>query len=405
MLYLGYEAQRAALLPARLLAGVTQAALDTFPESVTGTRPARTMAAACELLMRAELTHTRPDYGIESVQIAGTEYEVVEEVTHQTAFGALVHFRKIGAPPGPRVLIVAALAGHFATLLRDTAETLLPDHDVYITDWFNARDVPLGEGSFGLDDYIAHVIDYLEVLGPGTHLLGVCQPCPAALVATAILATRGSNCVPRSLTLMAGPVDTRNNPTKVNDLATSTPLSWFEDNVVLTVPLGHKGAGRRVYPGFVQLSAFASMNIKRHIQQHIALFKSRSAGEDDVAKVITDFYDEYFAVLDLHADYYLETVDRVFMRHLLPKGELTWRGEVVDCSAITRTALMTVEGERDDICGLGQTMAAHELCSNVPPRRHEHHLQLGVGHYGVFSGRRWRTETYPLVRNFVLRND
>jgi poly(3-hydroxybutyrate) depolymerase len=303
------------------------------------------------------------------------------------------------------VLIVAALAGHFATLLRDTAETMLPDHDVYITDWFNARDVPLSAGRFGLDDYVGHVIDYLELLGPGTHLLGVCQPCPAALVATAVLAKRGSDCVPRSLTLMAGPVDTRNNPTKVNDLATSTPLSWFEDNVVVTVPLGHKGAGRRVYPGFLQLTAFASMNIKRHIQQHIALFRSRVAGEDDVAKVITDFYDEYFAVLDLHADYYIETVDKVFMQHLLPKGELTWRGELVDPSLITRTGLMTVEGERDDICGLGQTMAAHELCSGIPARRHEHHLQLGVGHYGVFSGRRWRQETYPMVRNFILRND
>jgi poly(3-hydroxybutyrate) depolymerase len=405
MLYLAYEAQRAALLPARLLAGATKAALGTLPEGAAGRRPVKKIAAACELMMRAELTHTRPAYGIKSVQIGGSEYDVVEEVTHQTPFGALVHFRKIGAPAGPRVVIVAALAGHFATLLRDTAETLLPDHDVYITDWFNARDVPLQEGRFGLDDYIAHVIDYLELLGPGTHLLGVCQPCPAALAATAILAKRGSDSVPRSLTLMAGPVDTRNNPTKVNDLATSTPLRWFEDNVVFTVPLGHKGAGRRVYPGFVQLTAFASMNIKRHIQQHIALFRSRSAGEDDVAKVITDFYDEYFAVLDLHADYYLETVDKVFMRHLLPKGELTWRGELVDPSVITRTALMTVEGERDDICGLGQTMAAHELCSNVPARRHEHHLQLGVGHYGVFSGSRWRQETYPMVRNFIQRNE
>jgi poly(3-hydroxybutyrate) depolymerase len=405
MLYLAYEAQRAAMLPARLLAGLTTAALEALPDKATARRPVRRLAAACELVMRAELTHVRPAFGIDSVQIGGSEYDVVEEVTHQTAFGSLVHFRKIGAPAGPRVLIVAALAGHFATLLRDTAETLLPDHDVYITDWFNARDVPLSEGRFGLDDYIGHVIDYLELLGPGTHLLGVCQPCPAALAATAILAKRGSDCVPRSLTLMAGPVDTRNNPTAVNDLATSTPLRWFEDNVVFTVPLGHKGAGRRVYPGFVQLSAFASMNIKRHIQQHIALFRSRSAGEDEVAAVITDFYDEYFAVLDLHADYYLETVDKVFMQHLLPKGELTWRGETVDPSLITRTGLLTVEGERDDICGLGQTMAAHELCSNIPPRRHEHHLQLGVGHYGVFSGRRWRQETYPMVRNFILRND
>lgn len=405
MLYLAYEAQRAALLPARLLAGVTRATLATLPDRLGESRPLRTAAAACELLMRAELTHRRPSFGIDSVQIAGASYDVVEEAVSRTPFGSLVHFRKIGAPAGPRVLVVAALAGHFATLLRDTVATLLPDHDVYITDWFNARDVPLDEGRFGLDDYIGHVVGYLETLGPGTHLLGVCQPCPAALAATAILAGRGSGCAPSSLTLMAGPVDTRNNPTAVNELATGTPLSWFEDNVIFTVPMGHPGAGRRVYPGFVQLSAFASMNIGRHIQQHVSLFRHLAAGEDADAEVISSFYDEYFAVLDLHADYYLETVDRVFMRHLLPKGELTWRGEKVDLSAITRTALMTVEGQRDDICGLGQTMAAHDLCSNVHPQRHRHHLQLGVGHYGVFSGRRWQQETYPLVRNFILQND
>ena len=405
MLYLAYEAQRAALLPARLMAGATKAALETLPGAVAESRPARNLAAVCEMLMRADLTHTRPAFGIESVRIGSASYDVVEEEVSRTAFGSLLHFRKVGAAAGPRVLVVAALAGHFATLLRDTVETLLPDHDVYITDWFNARDVPLQEGRFGLDDYIGHVIDYLETLGPGTHLLGVCQPCPAALAATAVLAARGSECVPRSLTLMAGPVDTRSNPTAVNDLATSTKLSWFEKNVIFTVPLGHKGAGRRVYPGFLQLSAFASMNIGRHISQHGTLLHDLATGRDAEAKVISTFYDEYFAVLDLHADYYLETVDRVFMRQLLPQGQLTWRGEKVDPSAITRTGLMTVEGERDDICGLGQTMAAHELCSNVPALRHAHHLQLGVGHYGVFSGRRWRQETYPLVRNFILRND
>lgn len=405
MLYLAYEAQRAALLPARLLAGVTKSALDTLPAGVADSRVARTLGAGCELLMRADLTHQRPTFGIEDVQIGAATYEVVEEVAHQGEFGSLVHFRKVRAPAGPKVLVVAALAGHFATLLRDTVATLLPDHDVYITDWFNARDVPLDAGRFGLDDYIGYLIDWVELLGPGTHLLGVCQPCPAALAATAILAARGSQSAPRSLTLMAGPVDTRYNPTTVNDLATSTPLSWFEENVIFTVPLGHRGAGRRVYPGFLQVSAFVSMNLGRHVSQHLALFQDLAAGRDEEAENIASFYDEYFAVLDLHGDYYLETVDRVFMRHLLPQGDLTWRGEKVDTRAITRTALMTVEGERDDICGLGQTMAAHDLCSNVPQSRHRHHLQLGVGHYGVFSGRRWRQETYPMVRNFILQND
>jgi poly(3-hydroxybutyrate) depolymerase len=405
MLYLAYEAQRAALLPARLMAGVTKAALDTLPPSRSQSKSIKTVAAACEMLMRTGLTHTRPPFDIDSVQLLGIEYEVKERVAHETPFGTLLHFEKIGAPPGPRVLVVAALAGHFATLLRDTIVTLLPDHDVYVTDWHNARDVPLKEGRFGFDDYVAHMIDYLELLGPGTHMFGVCQPCPAALAATALLAARGSDCVPKSLTLMAGPVDARQNPTVVNDLATSTDLSWFEDNVIFTVPLGHPGAGRRVYPGFVQLSAFVSMNSGRHIQQHGALFTDLATGNDSEATVIKSFYDEYFAVLDLHADYYLETVDRVFMRHLLPKGELVWRGEKVDPGAITTTALMTVEGERDDICGLGQTMAAHDLFTNVPQSRQRHHLQAGVGHYGVFSGRRWRAEIYPMVRTFIAQND
>ncbi len=405
MLYLAYEAQRSALLPARLAAGMTRAALETLPPRTAERRPVKTLSAACLMLERAQLTHERPAFWIDSVRVGPKAYDVVEEEVHRTPFGALLHFRKVGAPAGPRVLLVSALAGHFSTLLRDTVVTLLPDHDVYVTDWFNARDVPLEAGAFTLDDYIGHVVDDLERLGPGTHLLGVCQPCPAALAATAILAARGSDCTPRSLTLMAGPVDARANPTAVNELATSTPLRWFEDNVIATVPLGHAGAGRKVYPGFLQVSAFASMNLPRHISQHVRLFRDLAAGRDAEAEVISSFYDEYFAVLDLHADYYLQTVDEVFMRHLLAKGEFTWRGEPVDPSAITRTGLMTVEGERDDICGLGQTMAAHDLTPNIPARRKRHHLQLGVGHYGVFSGSRWREQTYPKVRNFILAND
>jgi polyhydroxyalkanoate depolymerase len=405
MLYLAYEAQRMATLPARLAAGVTKAALGTLPDSLAASESIRSISAGCELLMRAGLTHKRPPFGIDEVQIARKHHAVTEEVVHQTPFGALLHFRKDGAPAGPRVLVVAALAGHFSTLLRDTVAALLPDHDVYVTDWFNARDVPLEDGRFGFEDYVGHLIDWLELLGPGMHLLGVCQPCPAALAATAILAARGSAGVPRSMVLMAGPIDTRINPTAVNDLATRTPLTWFERNAISTVPFGHQGAGRRVYPGFLQLSAFAGMNIGRHVQQHATLFRELADGHTEDARVITDFYDEYFAVLDLHADFYLETVDRVFKRHLLPRQQLTWHGERVDPAAITNTALMTVEGERDDICGLGQTMAAHELCSALPPIRQRHHLQLGVGHYGVFSGRRWRQETYPMVRSFILQND
>jgi len=286
--------------------------------------------------------------------------------------------------------------------LRSTVETLLPENDVYITDWRNARDAPLADGAFGFDDYVAHIIAYLEAIGPGAHMISVCQPCAHALAAVAIMAEDDNPATPLSMTLMAGPVDTRINPTKVNELATSHSIEWFEKELISTVPRRYPGAGRRVYPGFVQLTAFMLMNVDRHAHAHVDMFSHLAAGRRAEAETAKAFYDEYFTVLDLTAEFYLETVSRVFQEHLLPVGELVWRNRKVDPAAIRRTALFTVEGERDDICSVGQTVAAHALCSGIFANRKRHHLQPGVGHYGVFSGRKWANQIYPLVRNMIL---
>jgi poly(3-hydroxybutyrate) depolymerase len=299
------------------------------------------------------------------------------------------------------VLLVAPLSGHFATLLRNTVEVLLQDHDVYITDWLNARDMPLEAGVFGFDEYVEHVIKFLEFLGPRSHVVGVCQPTVAVLTAVSIMAEDANPATPRSMTLMAGPIDTRHNPTKVNRLAKTKTIEWFEDKMIGVVPWRFAGAGRRVYPGFVQLSAFVSMNLDKHIGAHLRQFRNLAADDDVPAEMHRAFYDEYLAVMDLPAEFYLETVQRIFMDHLLPKGELLYRGRVVKPSAITKTFVLTVEGERDDICGLGQTAAALDLCSELRPLLKRHHVQTGVGHYGVFSGKRWANEIYPKVREVI----
>jgi poly(3-hydroxybutyrate) depolymerase len=319
-------------------------------------------------------------------------------------FGTLLRFRKYNAqdlPYQPPVLLVAPLSGHFATLLRETAKTLLQDHDVYITDWHNARDVSLRHGPFGLDDYIDHMIRFTQAIGPGAHLVAVCQPCVAALAATAIMAEDDDPAQPRSLTLMAGPVDCRVNPTEVNKLATSKPIAWFEKNLISHVPLPHRGFMRRVYPGFVQVSAFMAMNPERHKQSFRDMYRHLVDGDVAQADTIRTFYDEYLAVNDLPAEFYLETVEKVFQTYDLPLGKLQYRGRTVNPAAIRRTALMTVEGERDDICAVGQTVAAQDLCSSLRPYMKTHHIQTGVGHYGVFSGRRWNQQIYPRVRDMI----
>jgi len=402
MRYTAFQAQVDLFTPARMAARAANAALGLAPAWLRQIPQVAHAGAAFEMLGRSALTHHRPDYGFRHVRMGGEDVPVEEQIVAGTSFGTLVRFRKAGDPDQPKVLIVAPLSGHFATLLRGTIETMLPDLDVHITDWGNARDVPLEEGAFGFDEYVGHVIQFLEAMGPGAHLLGVCQPCAHALAAVALMAEDENPCTPLTMTLMAGPVDTRVNPTKVNDLATTRPIEWFEKNLISTVPAKFPGAGRKVYPGFVQLTAFMMMNLNRHVDAHVDMYSHLAAGRTAEAENAKAFYDEYFAVLDLTAEFYLETVSRVFQDHLLPKGQLVWRNRRVNPAAIRRTSLFTVEGERDDICSVGQTVAAHDLCSNIFANRKRHHLQPGVGHYGVFSGRKWASQIYPQVRNMIL---
>jgi poly(3-hydroxybutyrate) depolymerase len=404
MIYQAYQAHCDMMGPLRALASGAIAAIGIPPTGLTNT-PLRNLTAVYELIARAGLTHERPAFGIDTVMVGNRPAAVSEEAALTTPFGTLLHFRKDTDVAQPRVLLVAPLSGHFSTLLRNTVSTMLPEHDVYITDWHNVRDVPSASGVFGFDDYIDQIIRFLEAIGPGAHVIAVCQPCVAVLIAVAVMAAANNPAQPRSMTLMAGPIDTRVNPTKVNVLAQSKPIDWFEQNLIARVPQRYPGAGRRVYPGFVQLGAFMSMNLDRHLKAHRELYQHLVNGETEKAKATKDFYDEYFAVLDLTAEFFLETVRLVFQEHALALGTLTWRGNKIEPRAIRRTMLLTVEGERDDICAVGQTMAAQELCTSLRPYLKRHHLQLGVGHYGIFSGRRWELQVYPLVKNVILASD
>jgi poly(3-hydroxybutyrate) depolymerase len=404
MLYLAYQAHSDFMVPVRTLADLAIKAM--APVQSTGTIAfTRNLTAAYELISRAGLSHKRPPFGIDSVMVGNQEVAVHEEAARVTPFGTLLHFKKDIDAAQPRVLLVAPLSGHFATLLRATVRTLLADHDVYITDWHNARDVPRAKGRFGFDEYIQHIVEFLETIGPGAHVVAVCQPCVAVLVAAAVMAQDNNPAQPRSMTLMAGPIDSRVNPTKVNELANSKPMEWFEQNLIARVPMRYPGAFRQVYPGFVQLAAFMTMNIERHIKAHRDLYDHLANGDLEKARVTKAFYDEYFAVLDLAAEFYLETVRLVFQEHALPLGKLTWNGVPVEPRAIRRTMLLTVEGERDDICAVGQTLAAHDLCSGLRPYLKRHHMQAGVGHYGVFSGNRWTNQIYPILKNVILSSE
>jgi poly(3-hydroxybutyrate) depolymerase len=401
MLYSLYQTATDLMLPMRVWATAAGQSL-----SVGGDLESwRAAGALCEMVSRATLTHRRPSFGITESKVGNRVVPVREEEVFATPFGTLLRFAKEGVATQPKVLLVAPLSGHFATLLRDTVRVLLPEHDVHITDWANARDVGIWHGRFGFDEYVEHLMWFLRAMGPGAHVVAVCQPCVQALAATALMAEDDHPCQPLSLTLMAGPIDTRINPTKVNELATDRPISWFERNLIARVPLRYPGATRRVYPGFLQLTAFMSMNAERHIKAQVDLYKAMAKGADAEAKTIKDFYDEYFAVLDMTAEFYLETVQWVFQEFRLARGQLDWKDRRVHPKAIRRTALFTVEGERDDICSIGQTVAAHDLCTSLRPYRKKHYMQAGVGHYGVFSGRRWASQIYPLVRNTILANE
>jgi poly(3-hydroxybutyrate) depolymerase len=401
MLYDAYQLHNDLLGPLRLMAEALRVFFD-HPWPLVGHAPVmRRAAAAMELLSNAGMSHGRPDFGIRSTTISSAEIPVIEEVVRSTPFCNLLHFRKDSRCEDPTVLVVAPLSGHFPTLLRGTVRTLLPDHDVFITDWRNARNVPLLFGRFGLDDFVDLVIDFIRFLGPRVHVVAVCQPSVPVLAAVSLLAASGEACKPASMVLMGGPIDPAANPTEVNRFAEGHSLDWFERTVITTVPSRYPGAFRRVYPGFLQLAGFLSMNLERHVSAHWSMFENLVRGDGESAAATRAFYNEYSSVMDLPADFYLHTIKRVFHDHDLSRGRFRVRGEPVEPAAIEHTALMTVEGERDDVCGPGQTVAAHRLCTGIVPAKRSHHLQLQVGHYGVFHGRRWETEAYPKVRAFI----
>lgn len=400
LLYQTYQLQDDLAAPWRFWARQMKTVLDAGLWGAGGF--GRRFGAALELISRYELGHERPPFGIRQVRVGNRDVPVTEEVVADLPFGNLLRFAKDVDTPQPKVLVVAPLSGHFSTLLRGTVETLLRDHEVYITDWKNARDVPLSAGGFGVDDYVGYLIRFLEEIGPGAHILAVCQPCVQALVAVSIMSEDNHPATPRTMTLMAGPIDPRESPTEVNEFAVAKSLSWFETSVIARVPWRYGGAGRKVYPGFLQLVAFMAMNMDRHKTAHRKLYDHLAKGETAEAEKIKTFYDEYFAVLDLTEEFYIETIDRIFQKAQLATGDFTFRGRKVDPGKIRKTALLTVEGGRDDICALGQTSAAHDLCRSLRPHLKRHHLQANVGHYGVFNGKRWEREIYPVVRNLIL---
>jgi polyhydroxyalkanoate depolymerase len=405
MLYDAYQAQSDLLAPARVFADFCNTAFAQTNFGPFANSFFKSLAAGAEVFSRGELSHDRPDYRIDTATVEGRDLPVTQEVALDAPFGSLLHFRKDSNLPQPRVLIVAPMAGHFATLLRHTARTMLDDHDVYITDWKNAREVPLAAGRFAVDDYIDYLIRFFERIGPGAHAVAVCQPCAALLAAVAIMSEKNHPATPRSITLMAGPVDTSINPTDVNRLANKHPIQWFEKNLIATVPRRFPGAGRQVYPGFLQITAFMAMNLPRHARAQFDLYGHVLRGDKKKTEANRKFYKEYLAVSDLPAEFYLETVRKVFQEYHLPRGIFEYRGDKVSPAAIRKTALLTVEGEKDDICSIGQTMAAHDLTPGIKPFRKKHYVQPGAGHYGVFSGSKWATQIYPMVRNHILASD
>lgn len=404
-LYQLYDLSHALMTPMRLAAEATQSVFQNPFLPTSYTSMGRAIAAGAELIERTTRRFGKPEFDLKTTTIGGRSIDVIEEVAKVKPFCRLLHFQRLTPHRDPRVLVVAPMSGHHATLLRGTVEALLPDHDVFITDWIDARQVPLSKGKFDLDDYIAYLIDFIRLLGPDVHLLAVCQPAVPVLLAASIMAQNNDAAQPRSMTLMGGPIDARAATTQVTELAEKRSLQWFKNTVVTTVPLYYPGALREVYPGFVQLSGFMSMNLDRHVGEHMKLFRHLVRGDGESAESHRKFYDEYLSVMDVTAEFYLQTVEAVFQKHLLPKREYIYRGEKVDPAAITRTALLTVEGELDDISAVGQTTAAHELCSGLKSDQKELLIQPGVGHYGIFNGRKYREQILPVIRQFIRKHD
>jgi len=408
-LYWLYEMGHAALNPSRHIADATKLFFRNPGNPLAHTTYGKSMAAAAEVFERTTRIYDKPDWRLDDTMVGGERVPVSIHPVWERPFCRLLHFERHfeRAPrrPQPKVLIVAPLSGHYATLLRGTVEAFLPNHEVYITEWRNARNVPLADGKFDLDDYIDYVISMCHLLQGDCHVLAVCQPAVPVLAAVSVMEANDDPYVPHSMTLMGGPIDTRVKPTAVNQLAQSKDIEWFRRNVITKVPFPHPGFMRDVYPGFLQLTGFMSMNLDRHLEAHRSLFTHLVKGDGDSVQKHREFYDEYLAVMDLSAEFYLQTVDTVFIRHSLPKGEMTHHGLPVDPGKIRRVALMTVEGEHDDISGLGQTEATHALCPNIPAEDKVHYVQAGVGHYGVFNGSRFRSEIQPRIADFMLSHN
>ena len=408
MLYDAYEVQRSLLTSASKLAGLGAGWLNnpTNPFGYSSMGPL--VAAGLEVFAHASAPRGKPEFGIDEVQVGKKLVPVDEDIALRMPFGQLKHFRKAGVDGGEPLLIVAPMSGHYATLLRGTVARMLPRHDVFITDWRDAKLVPVSEGGFDLDDYIDYLIQFSQTVhqltGKRPHMLAVCQPSVPAYAATALMNADKDPARPKTLTMMGGPVDTRKAPTAVNTLATDRPHAWFQQNVIATVPMIYPGAGRKVYPGFLQLAGFMTMNLGSHLISHWEMFKHLVVGDDESADATRGFYDEYLSVCDMTAEFYLQTVDAVFQRHLLPKGEFEHRGRRVDPKAIKDTPLLAIEGERDDISGIGQTKAALDLATGLAAAKKQYHLAKDVGHYGIFNGRKWREKIAPVVEKFVAAN-
>jgi len=405
LLYAAYEMQRSFLRSASQMASVGAQLLSnpSLPMGYMGMGPA--FASALKVFAHLSEERGKPAFGITNVDVDGVQMPVTETVVLEKTFGGLRHFRREGLPAdAPRLLIVAPMSGHYATLLRGTVARMIVNQEVWITDWADARMIPLSAGRFDLDDYIDYLIEFLQFIGPATHMLAVCQPSVPAFAAAAVMGAEKDPCRPASLTMMGGPVDTRASPTSVNDLAMDKPLSWFSGNVIATVPYSYPGAGRKVYPGFMQLAGFMSMNLQSHMQSHYEMFKHLTMGDQDSADKIEVFYDEYLSVCDMTEEFYLQTIEHVFQRHSLPKGEFVHRGKAIDPNAIVDTALLAIEGEDDDISGIGQTRAALGLAPFLPDAMKQYYLAEKVGHYGIFNGSKWRTKIAPVVEAWLRAN-
>ncbi|MFO1238777.1 MAG: polyhydroxyalkanoate depolymerase [Sphingomonadaceae bacterium] len=405
MIYNAYEMQRSWLAGASALAHSSAEFLSNPANPFAYFGGGEILASALNVFAHASAPRGKPAFGLDHTLIGGEAVPVREEIVLQKPFGQLKRFVREGVETGPKLLIVAPMSGHYATLLRGTVERMLPKHDVYITDWRDARNVPLSEGHFDLDDYVDYLIEFLEVLGPGAHMLAVCQPSVPAYAAVAVMSAAKNKCLPKTLTLMGGPIDTRKAPTSVNTLATQRPHSWFANTVIATVPYSYPGAGRKVYPGFLQLAGFMSMNLGNHMMSHWEMFKHLVQGDDESADATKDFYDEYRSVCDMTAEFYLQTIDVVFQRHALPDGEYLHRGLKVDPKAITKVALLAIEGERDDISGLGQTKAALEISTGLEAGLKRYYMAEGTGHYGIFNGSKWRERIAPVVEDWIASHD